>query len=237
MKKVRLGKHWTRTTVSELCYGTGALSRYKDDHGLLIKAFKLGVNFWDTADCYGTENMVGKAAQKVGRENVIIQTKTDAYTKAEAKKTTNESLKELQTSYIDILLLHHIHTYEEWEKRQPAWNYLQELKDKGIVKYIGFSSHSSPEAVSKAPKEVDIILASIHENYIDNGTKQEMLTALEKQYKKGKGIIAMKILGAGKDVKSYKERIKEVRRYKFIHTCNIGMKTSSNLTRNVKLFQ
>ena len=220
--------------VSRLCFGTVRMK--KDDVNLLVIAYKNGVNFWDTADCYGTENMVGKAAQKVGRENVVIQTKTDAYTKAEAKKSTAKSLKELQTPYIDILLLHHIHTYEEWEKRQSAWNYLQELKDKGIVKYIGFSTHSSPKAVRKAPKEVEIILASIHENYIDHGTKQEMLEALEKQHKRGKGIIAMKVLGAGKHAKEYEKRIKEARRYKFLHSYNIGMKTSSDLTRNVRLF-
>ena len=236
MRYTRLGRHFTKANVSTLCYGTGALSRYVDDHGLLVKAFKLGINFWDTADCYGTEWMVGKALQKVGRENVIVQTKTDAWTKTEAKKTVAKSLKELQTHYIDILLLHHIHTYDEWLKRQPAWNYLQELKENGIVKHIGFSTHSTPEAVRKAPKEVDIILASIHENYIDHGTKQEMLKAIEKQYNKGKGIISMKVLGAGKDAKDYIKRINAVKRLKFIHAHNIGMKTLSDLRRNIKLF-
>jgi len=237
MKRVRLGKHWTKATVSQLCYGTGAMPRYQDSHKLLLKAYDLGVNFWDTADCYGTQKIVGLAAKKVGRENVIIQTKNDAFTRAEAKAIANKSFRELDTDYIDILLLHHIHTYEEWKQRQPAWNYLQELKASGKVKYIGFSSHSSPEAVSKAPKEVEVILASIHENYIDHGTKQEMLAAIEKQSKQGKGIISMKVLGAGKNTKDYVKRIKEAKRYNFIHSYNIGMKSLSDLKKNAALFK
>jgi len=229
MKIVKLGKNWTN--VSQLCYGTGALPRYIDSHKLLLKAYDLGVNFWDTADCYGTQKMVGLAQKKVGRENVVIQTKNDAFTKEEAKAIANKSFRELDTKYIDIMLLHHIITHEEWLQRQGAWNYLQELKDKGKVKYIGFSTHSSPEAVEKAPKEVDVILASIHPNYIDHGTKPEMLKAIEKQSKKGKGIIAMKLLGAGKDA------IKEAKSYKFIHSYNMGMKTLSDLKKNVAEFK
>ena len=108
-------------------------------------------------------------------------------------------------------------------------------KARGIIKKnIGFSTHSSPEAVKKAPKDVDIILASINEKYIDHGTLPEMLSALKKQ--KSKGIIAMKLLGAGKHVKEYAKRMKFATSLKFVDSYNVGMANEKDLRQNVKYF-
>ena len=231
MKYMRLPN--TKLNVSRLCFGTGQLSdKNPDDVNLLVKAYKLGVNFWDTADCYNTERTVGKAMKKIGRENIIVQTKTDAETAEEAGKSIKTSLKRLQTHYIDSVLLHHIHTPDEWKTRQPAFKQLLKFKKKGIIKAVGFSTHSSPTAIKNAPKQVDIILASINEKFIDHGTQQEMLSALKKQ--KSKALLAMKILGEGRDVKEYKKRMDFADKLPFICSLVIGMKNLKELKQNAK---
>lgn len=230
MKSVKITN--TKLKVSKLCYGTGPGKKIKNLYNLLLKSYDLGVNFWDTADCYGTEKIVGEAAKKVGRENVVIQTKIDAWTATDARKQIKAALRNLNTEYIDIMLLHHVHTPEEWKRRQGAFKELQKWKDKGIIKYIGFSTHSSPTVVENAPKEVDIILASIDENHLDHGTKEQMLKALKKQ--RNKGIIAMKVLGAGQHVNEYKKRMRFAKGLSYADCLVIGMLNEKELKQNVR---
>jgi len=126
MKAVRVGKT-TGLKASPLVYGTGALHRYRDDHKILVKAFKLGVTFWDTADQYGTHEIVRRALKEVGRENVVIQTKILSETKTAADRDIKRFLKELGTSYLDIVLMHHPLTYEGFLKRKGAWETLKKI--------------------------------------------------------------------------------------------------------------
>jgi len=134
MKEVHVGKT-TGSRASPLVYGTGALHRYKDDHSILVKAFKLGVTFWDTADQYGTHGIVNKALKEVGRENVAIQTKILSSTTAQANRDIKRFLDELGTSYLDIVLMHHPMTIEGFKKRKGAWETLKRYRKKGALRY------------------------------------------------------------------------------------------------------
>lgn len=215
--------------VSRLCFGTG-FGKYKG-HNLLVVAYKkYGINFWDTADCYKSQKELGEALEIVGRDNIAIMTKVDSTTQADTKRLIKKALKEMKTHYIDIVLLHGIQNMADFKRRKPALKVLLDYKDKGIIKAVGFSTHSSPEAVKEAPKEIDIILASINEERIDRGTKEDMIEALKSQKKKG--IIAMKVLGAGKHINQYKKRMDFAIKHKFIDCLNIGMKSEAEIKQN-----
>jgi diketogulonate reductase-like aldo/keto reductase len=182
MKYVNPLKNTPLRQVSRLCFGTGMLKREKSDINLLATAFKKhGINFWDTADCYRTQKIVGAALKKVGRENIMIMTKIDAASEEAARKLIKRALSEIGTKYIDVVLLHGVESHEDFKRRKPALKVLLEHKNKGTIKAVGFSTHSSPEAVLKAPKEIDLILASINEARLDRGTKEEMMAALKSQ--------------------------------------------------------
>ena len=76
---VELGR--TGLKVSSLAFGTGYLnSSVTSGAQLLTQAFDLGVNFWDTSDDYETHPHVAQALKEVGRNNVIVATKTYATT-------------------------------------------------------------------------------------------------------------------------------------------------------------
>ena len=79
---------------------------------IVQKSLELGVNFIDTAESYGTEEVVGKALPASQRSSVSISTKLSASqndrlsTASEFKARVEGSLKRLNSDYIDILHIH-----------------------------------------------------------------------------------------------------------------------------------
>src|SRR4030042_4858205 len=85
------------------------------DPAVLHRAFDLGINFYDTADCYmrgRNEEMVGKVF-KGRREKVYIQTKVHDNDEKKMRASVERSLRRLQTDYIDVLVWHGLHSTEE----------------------------------------------------------------------------------------------------------------------------
>src|SRR3990170_6560861 len=100
--------------VSKLGFGTfdfgiPSLNISSEEGGrILMEAYKLGVNFWDTSDDYGSHPHVASALKLVPRKEVVVCTKTSARSGEQALKSLRSSLKELGTDYIDVFLLHYV---------------------------------------------------------------------------------------------------------------------------------
>lgn len=82
-----------------------------DAISLVRRAVDMGVNLIDTADVYGTEEVVGKALEAVPRDRVVISTKRlpplgQPDPVAELKRGLEQSLRRLKTDYVDIYHLH-----------------------------------------------------------------------------------------------------------------------------------
>jgi aryl-alcohol dehydrogenase-like predicted oxidoreductase len=77
---------------------------------ILCRAFDGGVNFVDTAEGYGTEEIIARALQGRARESVIISTKKSTRHKEVTPQTLldsiDQSLRHLATDYIDLYNLH-----------------------------------------------------------------------------------------------------------------------------------
>ena len=80
---------------------------------LLNTAYDEGINFWDSADQYGTHPHLKEALKYVPREKVTILTKTHATTEDEMKKDLDRFREEIGTDYLDIVLLH-FQTKDNW---------------------------------------------------------------------------------------------------------------------------
>ena len=89
-----------------------------DSRAALIKAFKIGINHWDTADVYGdgrSEKLIGSIWNKISRDEVFIATKGgwdmgpyDYWYNPDHMRTNMErSLKNLRTDCVDLIYLHH----------------------------------------------------------------------------------------------------------------------------------
>jgi aryl-alcohol dehydrogenase-like predicted oxidoreductase len=167
---------------------------------LFDAAYDNGVTFWDSADQYGTHPHVKEALKRVPRDKVQILTKTHASTEKEMRADLDRFRKELGTDYIDILLLHCMIDGDWPERKKGAMAVISEAREKGIVRTHGTSCHTL-EALKAAAASpwVQVDLARINPARVAmDADPQTVLGVLRQMKASGKGVIGMKILGAGR---------------------------------------
>jgi aryl-alcohol dehydrogenase-like predicted oxidoreductase len=162
MQFANLGR--TGLKVSRLCLGTmnfGPQTSEQDSFAIMDRALELGINFFDTADVYGwkkgegvTEQIIGRWFAQGGgrREKVVLATKvygdmgfgdmsewpnTSRLSKLHIRRACEDSLKRLQTDYIDLYQMHHIWREAPWEE---VWEAMELLVQQGKALYIGSSN-------------------------------------------------------------------------------------------------
>lgn len=173
-----LGK--TGLTVSVAGLGCGGNSRlglgrgasFDDCVAIVRTAVDLGVNFLDTAEAYGTEEIVGAAARSYDRDKLVISTKAVCNTSDTAETVTRRveaALKRLGLDYVDVFHFHAVSpaAYEHHhDVLAPA---LVRLKEQGKVRHVGITetSPNDPEqkmlarAIQEAPWEVVMLAYSL----------------------------------------------------------------------------
>ncbi|MCW5981326.1 MAG: aldo/keto reductase [Bryobacteraceae bacterium] len=167
---------------------------------LFKAAYDQGVTFWDAADQYGTHPHLKAALGLVPREKVTILTKTHASTEAEAKADLDRFRRELGTDYLDIVLLHCMMDDDWSTRKRGAMNAIAEAREKGIVRTHGVSCHTLGALKTAAAEPwVEVDLARINPAGVAMDADPDTVLAVLRQMKRsGKGIIGMKILGAGR---------------------------------------
>ena len=122
----------------------------------IMAAYEAGVNYYDTAYIYpGSEDTVGKILEKNNiRDKVNIATKLPHYmmkTIEDVEKCFNEELKRLRTDYIDYYLMHMLTDVKTWERLKQIGidKWIEDKKEKGIIKQIGFSYHGNSDMFCK----------------------------------------------------------------------------------------
>lgn len=157
MQYVHLGRSGLR--VSRLCLGTmnfGPQSSEADSRRIMDYALESGINFFDSANVYGwkvgegvTEQIVGRWLAQGGgrREKVVLATKVfgrmgdwpnqSRLSALHIKRACEQSLRRLQTDYIDLYQMHHIDRECPWEE---IWQAMEQLCREGKVLYVGSSN-------------------------------------------------------------------------------------------------
>ena len=122
----------------------------KDTDQLVFRqAFKSGVTYWDTADSYGwggNEKAIGSYFARFpgDREKVFLVTKAASSNSQELSEKLNTSLQRMNTSYIDMYLLHYVSDVgKELTPEVKAW--AESAKSKGTIRLFGFSAHKNME--------------------------------------------------------------------------------------------
>lgn len=165
MEQIRLGR--TELRVNPIGLGANAVGGHNlywnlnDEIGkdVLRTALKQGINFLDTAFAYGhghSEELIGEVIREQGgRKNVVIATKSMENNPALLKEAVENSLKRLQTDYIDLFYIH----YPDAETpKDEAVGALKKLRDEGKIRAIGVSNFSI-EQLREANKDgyVDVV--------------------------------------------------------------------------------
>ncbi len=141
MQTVRLGK--TELQVSKNGFGALPIQRIskKEAVYLLQKAFYHGINYFDTARAYSDSEEKMGAAFSYTREKIIISTKTAAGTQEEFWKDLEESLRTLQTDYIDIYQFHNPAFCPKPGDESGLYDAALKAKEQGKIRHIGITNH------------------------------------------------------------------------------------------------
>lgn len=202
-----LGK--TGITVSRLGFGTGTKGWDRSSNqtrlgqeaftAMVRRAYERGVTFYDLADLYGSHPYLRRAFQGIPREKIVLQTKIWWRWGRNTREILDRFRQELDTDYLDIVLLHCV-TEANWpESLKPMMEDLAEAKAKGILRAHGVSCHGLPP-LQRVPDLdwVEVDLARInHRGAKMDAPPEEVVPLLRRMKEKGKGVIGMKILGEG----------------------------------------
>jgi len=121
------------------------------------KALAQGINLIETAHGYGkSEHVYGRVLNdelKIKRDSYFLMTKGNPNTADETRRMVANQLKALKTDYFDFYAWHGINTMELFETACAKGGPVEELlkmKEEGIIKHVGFSTHVPLEVIIKA---------------------------------------------------------------------------------------
>jgi aryl-alcohol dehydrogenase-like predicted oxidoreductase len=157
MEYTNLGR--TGLKVSKLCLGTmnfGPQTDEETSHTIMDRALEHGINFFDTANVYGwelgegiTEQIIGRwiAKDSGRRDKIVLASKVYGRMGAgpnegrlsakHIRLACEESLRRLQTDYLDLFQMHHVDRETPWEE---IWQAMEQLVAQGKVIYVGSSN-------------------------------------------------------------------------------------------------
>lgn len=184
----QLGK--SNLKVSEIGFGCMSLVEQADGNiNLIHRAIESGINFFDTADLYqhgNNEIMVGKAL-KEKRKEIIIATKVGNQWKADGSgwdwnprkeyilSCVDQSLKRLQTDYIDLYQLHGGTIDDPIDETIEAFEL---LKQQGKIRYYGISS-IRPNVIREYIKRSNIVSMMMQYSLLDRRPEEACLGLLK----------------------------------------------------------
>lgn len=186
VSKLALGGLFVASFVSELEQAKKAVRR----------ALDLGINYIDTAPGYGnSEEVLGKSLNEVGKP-FILSTKLGGrpkpflpQDKACLMASVEESMKLLGRDSIDILMVHEPDRpgqYDWWTDWQdvngPVLEFLQELKKKGVVKFIGLGGTTTCELAHLVRSgKFDVVLTAFNYSLLWREAAIEVIPAAKEK--------------------------------------------------------
>ena len=269
----KLGR--TKVELPMLGYGGAALPKKfgntlstEDRVKLVRHAYDSGIRYFDTAISISyaeSQDILGKALKDV-RDNVFITTKVDFWdvsqpdgriTKVDRKEVARQverNLAELQTDYLDAVLIHGTPGIEQMtvEQCMEVHEELDKARDKGLLRFVGLSAHHYFEKALALISTGKYDLCMLAYGYLPRGlsrlyspqTAELRNACLAKAHELQMGIVAMKVLGAGmlsgfgrKELEKLPgAAIRYVLQDDRVHMLTIGMRFPAEIDANLKAF-
>lgn len=193
MKKIVLGS--TGLEVTKTAMGCLPVQRCDEKYAikLLRAAYEGGINYFDTANAYtDSERKIGLALSDV-RDNIVISTKSAGKDKATVLAHIENSLRTMQTDYIDLFQFHQAASVPDINDPDGPYAGALEAKERGWIRHIGVTSH-----------RVDVAEACIASGNFETLqfpfsyiSSDRDLALADKCREAGMGFIAMKGLAGG----------------------------------------
>jgi aryl-alcohol dehydrogenase-like predicted oxidoreductase len=220
MDYTTLGRTGLKVSVAGLGCGGPSRLGLRDNKSerqcvtLVCQALDLGVNFLDTAEVYGTEEIVGEAIQAFTRDGVVISSKmkfpfeNQNDPAGEVRKSLEQSLRRLKTDYIDIYHVHGVDPGEYAYAASEVLPVLTKMRDEGKIRFLGvteaFVEDMSHGMLRQAVDDGfwDVVMVGF--NMLNQSARKEVLPkALEKN-------VGTLVMFAVRKALSQPARLKEV---------------------------
>lgn len=168
--------HTLNTGAKIPALGFGTFQDPDAQEDAVCRALRLGVRLIDTARVYDNEQQVGKGIKKSGipREDIFLMTKLwcNDYHPDDVERALDDSLRDLDTPYVDLLMMHYPCTFARGPERFPrdadgrmirgetnfvdTWKAMEKLAKTGKVKALGVSNFSRGE-IEKLLNECSVV--------------------------------------------------------------------------------
>ncbi|MBI2649903.1 aldo/keto reductase [Candidatus Woesearchaeota archaeon] len=214
---------------------------FKEAEQVIKKAVEAGVNYFDTAPAYQqSRDYLGKFLWNYAkRENVFLASKTHDRTYGGTLSLVENSLRRLNTDYLDLLQLHDLREKEDLNEifsGNGAIHALEQLKNQGKVRFMGITGHHDPDILIEAIKRYDFDTILLCANAGDSHYLPFITTIIPEARKKGMGVIAMKVASQGHALSSIKmQEAFDFSLSQDVDLAIIGCKTPQEVEQNASL--
>ena len=198
-----------------------------------------GIRYFDTAWIYSdgqSEERVGKVARH-RRSEMWIATKTVARGRDGARSQLEQSLKRLNTDYVDEWRFHNLYAFEDLNRILSADGAMEaavQAREQGLIRYISISGHANPqvqiEALKWFPFNSVLCATSVLDHFILSFAEEFLPVANAM----GTAVVGMKVLGLGALARVYDKAL----RYSLnlpVSTTIVGMESMEQLEKNIRI--
>ncbi len=234
-------------SVSRLCFGSLTVGPLQANlpvgrgAEVIAYAFSRGVNFIDTAQLYENYDYIKRALELAGHPDVIISSKTYAYTRELAQSAVEEARRATGRDVIDIFMLHEQESEHTLRGHAEALEYLFECRERGIIRAVGISTHhvAAIRGVLKLGLPLDVVhpIYNMRSVGIADGDVNDMRAAMEDAKAAGIGIFAMKPLGGGHLIADAKAALDFVLDTPCVDAVAVGMQSEDEVDANIAYFE
>lgn len=237
--------------VSRIAVGSLTVSKMQaalpadEAAAVLAYAFDSGINFTDTAQYYENYDLLRAALLRCRRpEDVILSTKTYAYSRELAVEAVEEARRALDRDVIDIFMLHEQESIDTLRGHMEALEYLFECRERGIIRAVGASMHhtAAVRGLMKL-KDLGMPVDVCHPLYnmagigIADGSEADMADVLTQAHAMGIGVFAMKALGGGHLCGKAEDALRFVLEKPFIDAAAVGMQSFEEVDANLRFLE
>lgn len=218
---------------------------------LVNEAIDLGVTYIDVAPSYNDAEAKLGPVMRRRRDKVFLVTKVRAQTKEGVLREVRQSLRRMQTDYVDAV---HLHNLGDFDMKQTfgspdgAFAGLKAAKAAGYLRYFGISGHMRPGRFVEALNTGEIDLVMVALNFVDRFTYNFEETVLPVAQRHRAGVAAMKVLGGAVGMRysppqpamlasHYRDAIRYALSLPGVSTLVIGVKDREELRQAVTTVQ
>ena len=238
------GKTGERLTIIGQAGGRFPMCSYEDAKAITLRAYELGVNYFDCARNYWdgrSEEVYGEVLPPF-RKHIFLTTKSSQRSRQGAEADLGKSLRALKTDHVDLWQIHQVSTMDEVEQifaPGGAIEAFEAAKKAGKCRFIGFTGHHDPDvhlAMLKNYHKYDTILMPL--NPADPSYLSFEKNVLPVAVERGMGIQAMKSTANAKLLQAIS--LKDCLSYVLslpIHCLALGCTTIGQIEDDVRIAQ